>query len=1072
MRTLFILLVFITLVFNLNAEDNKINTSMLSGLKFRSIGPALNSGRIIDLAVNPNNFDEFYVAIASGGVFKTTNHGTTFKPIFDSYGSYSIGCITIDPNNENIIWVGSGENNSQRSVSYGDGVYKSDDGGKSFINMGLKASEHIGKIIVHPSNSNIVYVAAQGPLWKDGGDRGLYKTIDDGKTWNKVLDISPKTGISDIVMDPSNPEVIYASSYQRRRHVWTLVNGGPESAIHKSEDGGKTWNKLSNGLPSGLVGRIGLAISPTEPDYVYAIIEASEGRNGFFKSIDRGASWEKQNSAISSSPQYYQEIVMHPDDKNTIYSLSTYTTRSFDGGKTWNRVSNNQRHVDDHAIWINPKNPNNILIGGDGGLYETFDNATTWRYFENLSVTQFYRVTVDNDFPFYNIYGGTQDNNTIGGPTRTQNESGLMNQDFYVTVGGDGFKTVVDPKDANIVYSQPQYGYLVRYDKKSGEITGIQPQEEENEELRWNWNSPIIISPHDNSTLYFAANKLFKSTNKGNSWIKVSGDLSRQIDRNQLEVMGKVWEPEAVAKNSSTSLYGNIVSLDESSKKKGLLYVGTDDGLIQVSDNDGQSWSKVSTFASVPETTYVSDIESDLFDENTVYATFDNTKRGDFKPYILMSKDKGKTWQNIANGLPDNLPVHSIKQDHIKADLLFIGTEFGVYYTYNSGKNWVKLTAGLPTISIKEVEIQRRENDLALASFGRGFFILDDYSSLREINDESIKKDAILFPIKDAWMFIEDRSFGGDNLGNTFWRGENYAYGAHFTYYIKDDYETLKSKRQEKAKELEKNKQKVPYPTLEELKKEDDEQVPSLIFIIKDSAGNEVRKLTAPYKKGVQRLVWDLRYPETSPVNENTNVNKSSGYPVMPGKYIVSIYKEHNGELTKISDEVSFTAKPLDNNAIPRADNEKLLAFHKRAFEMRKNLDGANNYLKSVNNKVKSYENAIMLTNNVDKGLLSQLNKVNPLLDATNILINGNSAISSRSENQTPSMSSRLENMLYGFWYSTAEPTLTNVRTLDLLEKQYAQVKANLILIENNLKDIEGKLTNSNSPWMPGELRK
>ena len=817
MRTLFILLVFITLVFNLNAEDNKINTSMLSGLKFRSIGPALNSGRIIDLAVNPNNFDEFYVAIASGGVFKTTNHGTTFKPIFDSYGSYSIGCITIDPNNENIIWVGSGENNSQRSVSYGDGVYKSDDGGKSFINMGLKASEHIGKIIVHPSNSNIVYVAAQGPLWKDGGDRGLYKTIDGGKTWNKVLDISPKTGISDIVMDPSNPEVIYASSYQRRRHVWTLVNGGPESAIHKSEDGGKTWSKLSSGLPSGLVGRIGLAISPTEPDYVYAIIEASEGRNGFFKSTDRGASWEKQNSAISSSPQYYQEIVMHPNDKNIIYSLSTYTTRSFDGGKTWNRVSNNQRHVDDHAIWINPKNPNNILIGGDGGLYETFDNATTWRYFENLSVTQFYRVTVDNDFPFYNIYGGTQDNNTIGGPTRTQNESGLMNQDFYVTVGGDGFKTVVDPKDANIVYSQPQYGYLVRYDKKSGEITGIQPQEEENEELRWNWNSPIIISPHDNSTLYFAANKLFKSTNKGNSWVKVSEDLSRQIDRNQLEVMGKVWEPEAVAKNSSTSLYGNIVSLDESSKKKGLLYVGTDDGLIQVSDNDGQSWSKVSTFASVPETTYVSDIESDLFDENTVYATFDNTKRGDFKPYILMSKDKGKTWQNIANGLPDNLPVHSIKQDHIKADLLFIGTEFGVYYTYNSGKNWVKLTAGLPTISIKEVEIQRRENDLALASFGRGFFILDDYSSLREINDESIKKDAILFPIKDAWMFIEDRSFGGDNLGNTFWRGENYAYGAHFTYYIKDDYETLKSKRQEKAKELEKNKQKVPYPTLEEL---------------------------------------------------------------------------------------------------------------------------------------------------------------------------------------------------------------------------------------------------------------
>lgn len=1066
-----LLFAILFLSITLSAKE-EINSSLLSGLKFRSIGPAIASGRIIDLAVNPNNFNEFYVAVASGGVYKTTNKGTTFQPIFDSYGSYSVGCVTIDPNNENVIWVGSGENNSQRSVSYGDGVYKSEDGGKSFKNMGLKNSEHIGKIIVHPDNSNIVYVAAQGPLWNDGGDRGLYKTTDGGKNWELILEISPKTGVTDIVIDPRNPDVIYAASYQRRRHVWTLINGGPESAIYKSEDGGKNWDKLSKGLPSGLVGRIGLAISPVNPDFVYAIIEAAENGSGFFRSTDRGASWEKQNSSISSSAQYYQEIFAHPTDVNTIYSVSTYTSFSNDGGKTWNRLALKERHVDDHALWINPKNPNHLLIGGDGGLYESFDNAESWRFFENLPVTQFYRVSVDNDFPFYNIYGGTQDNNTIGGPTRTQNADGLMNQDFYFTVGGDGFKTVVDPLDPNIVYSQPQYGFLVRYDKRSGEITGIQPQEEEGEELRWNWNSPVIISPHSHKTLYFAANKLFKSTDRGNSWTKISGDLSQQIDRNKLKVMDKVWEPEAVAKNASTSLYGNIVSLDESSLKKGLLYVGTDDGLIQVSEDDGANWTKYAKFTSVPETTYVSDIEADLFDENTVYATFDNRKRGDFKPYILKSTDKGKSWTSIANGLPENLPVHSIKQDHIKKDLLFIGTEFGVYYTYNGGNNWIKLSAGLPTICIKEIEIQRRESDLALASFGKGFFILDDYSPLREINDELIKKEANIFPIKETWMYIEDRSFGRRSLGETFWRGENHPYGAVFTYYIKDSYETLKSKRKKLTDSLEKKGQTPPYPTFEELKKEDDEQKPSLIFEIKDSQGNVVRKLTSGYSKGVQRIVWDLRYPDTAPVTEKTKLNDASGFPVMPGKYTVTMYKEHNGEITQLTEAQEFITKILDNKTLPADNGAELLAFHKRAFEMRKNLEGANDYIKSVRTKLKVYENAILMTNEVNNSLLKKINSINSSLDKVNILVNGDRAKSSRNANQTPSMSSRLGGLLYGFWYSSSEPTKTNIETLNLLEKQFNQVKSGLEKIDSDCNSIESELVNSNSPWFLDKLRK
>ncbi len=1054
----------------LNAKE-EISSSNLSGLKFRSIGPALASGRIIDLAVNPNNYNEFYVAVASGGVFKTTNKGTTFEPIFDSYGSYSIGCVTIAPSNHNIVWVGSGENNSQRAVSYGDGVYKSEDGGKSFKNMGLKNSEHIGKIIVHPDNANVVYVAAQGPLWNDGGDRGLYKTIDGGQNWEKILDISEKTGVTDMVIDPRNPDVIYAASYQRRRHVWTLINGGPESALYKSEDGGKNWNKLTNGLPSGLVGRIGLAISPVDGDYVYAIVEASEGRGGFFRSTDRGASWEKRNKFVSGSPQYYQELFAHPTNKDIVYAVSTYTNVTYDGGKNFSVVPLKERHVDDHAMWINPNNVNHIMIGGDGGLYETFDNAASWRYFENLSITQFYRVSVDNDTPFYNIYGGTQDNNTIGGPTRTQNNGGLMNQDFYYTVGGDGFKTVIDPKDPNIVYSQPQYGFLVRYDKRSGEITGIQPQEEEGEELRWNWNSPVLISPHSNTTLYFAANKLFKSTDRGNSWTKISEDLSQQIDRNKLKVMDKVWEPEAVAKNASTSLYGNIVSLDESPVKKGLLYVGTDDGLIQVSEDDGANWTKYSKFTSIPETTYVSDIEADLFDENIVYATFDNRKRGDFKPYILKSNDKGKTWKSISNGLPENLPVHSIIQDHVKKELLFIGTEFGVYYSNNSGEKWYKLSSGIPTISIRDLDIQRRENDLAVASFGRGFFILDDYSPLREIDEELINKDAHLFPIKDALMYIEDRSFGRRSMGETFWRGENHPYGAVFTYFIKDNYETLKSKRKKLTDSLSKKGQVAPYPSFAEFKAEDDEQTPILIFEIKDEQGNTVRKLTSPYKKGLQRLVWDLRYPDTSPVTEKTKINDASGFPVMPGKYSVTIFKEHNGELTKLTETQTFTAKVLDNKTLPATNNTELTAFHKRAFETRKNIEGANNYIKSVRNKLKVYENAILVTNEVNTGLLKKINSINSSLDKVNILVNGDNSISSRNENQTPSMSSRLGNMLYGFWYSSSEPTKTNQETLALLEKQFNQVKSGLEKIETDCLSIEAELEKANSPWFLDKLR-
>jgi len=771
-----------------DGKDKKTYESVVGGLKFRSIGPALTSGRIIDLAVRKDMPSEYYVAVASGGVWKTYNAGITYKPIFDNQGSYSIACVTIDPNNHNVVWVGTGENNSQRSVSYGDGIYKSEDGGKSWKNMGLKKSEHIGKIVINPENSDVIYVAAQGPLWGPGGERGLYKSINGGKEWKLVLDISENTGVTDIVMDPGNPEHLYAASYQRRRHVWTLINGGPESAVYKSKDGGITWNKVKGGLPGGELGRIGLAISPVNPDYVFALIEAYGDKGGFFRSTDRGVSWTKMNSYKTVSAQYYQEIFCDPQNADKIYAVDTRTKYTVDGGKTWHILGNRHRHVDDHALWINPANTKHILIGGDGGIYESFDAGKFWDYKENLPVTQFYRVSVDNASPFYNVYGGTQDNNTIGGPSRTTNPGGIFNSDWYITHGGDGFEAAIDPVDPNIVYSQSQYGHLYRMNIVSGEKVGIMPMEEAGENAyRWNWNSPLIISPHDHERLYFACNFLFRSDDRGQSWIKVSNDLSRQLNRDHLTVMGKIQKPNAVAKSASTSQYGNIVSLTESSLKQGLIYAGTDDGLIQITDNGGQTWTSHEQIGGLPEKIYVSCLTSSRHEESVVYATFDNRKSADFAPYIFRSSDYGKSWKKISNGLPDNLPVHSLVEDHIKAGLLFIGTEFGVYFSVDNGEEWNRLSAGLPIICVKDIAIQERENDLVLGTFGRSFYVLDDYSPLRELSKELLEEEAHIFNIKDSKMYFGFNPLGGNGKGN---QGENHFSAANppvaavFTYLL------------------------------------------------------------------------------------------------------------------------------------------------------------------------------------------------------------------------------------------------------------------------------------------------
>ncbi|MBI2948372.1 MAG: glycosyl hydrolase, partial [Verrucomicrobia bacterium] len=936
-----------------SSDDSNDPAKIFAGLKLRTIGPALMSGRIGDFAVNPKNAHEYYVAVASGGVWKTVNGGNTYTPVFDKEGAYSIGCVALDPNNLNAVWVGTGENNSQRSVGWGDGVYRSLDGGKHWQNMGLKESEHIGRIVLHPKNSDIVYAAVQGPLWRSGGDRGLYKTIDSGKSWQRILHVSDDTGINEIHMDPRDPNLLYASAYQRRRHVWTLINGGPESAVYKSSDAGATWRKITNGIPSEDKGRIGLAISPASPDVLYAIIEAADSKGGVFRSTDRGETWDKRSDYMTSSPQYYNELFADPVAVNRVYAEDTFLQVSEDGGKTFARVGNKDRHVDDHALWIDPANNRHLLVGGDGGIYETFDRGENWHFKENLPVTQFYRVSSDNAKPFYNVYGGTQDNNSQGGPSRTADRAGISSADWFITVGGDGYETLVDPDDPNIIFAIWQYGGLVRFDRRSGEIADIKPREAPGDPpLKWNWDSPLLMSPHNPKRLYFAANRLFRSEDRGDSWTTISGDLTRGLDRNALPVMGRIQSADAVAKHKSTSIYGNSVSLTESPLIEGLIYVGTDDGLVHVTGDSGKTWRKIETFPGIPENTYISCLTASRLHADTVFAAFDNHKNGDFKPYLLISTNRGESWRSMAGNLPSRDVVLCLQQDHEKPDLLFAGTEFGAYFTVDGGKRWTKFTT-LPTIAVRDIEIQRRENDLVLGTFGRGIYVLDDYSPLRHATPELLKRDAQVLPVKDAWRYIERSRLGGPagrgSHGASYYTAPNPPFGAVFTYYLKDKIQTRKEARQEAEKKAAEAKKPIRYPTLDELRAEDEEKEPTLWLVIKDEQGQVANRVPASREKGLHRATWDLRFPSAEPVNLRTRRPdeeasyedpRISGPLALPGKYTVTLIKEIDDKPSDLTSPVAFNVVPLEMATFAAKDKAATLAFNQKVSRLQRAVEG------------------------------------------------------------------------------------------------------------------------------------
>ena len=1082
MKRIFIVLLSISFCTSVSAQKKNsatenpktlFDTGTVGSLSFRMVGPALTSGRVSDIAVHPTQHHKWYIAAASGGVWMTENHGTTFSPIFDSYGSYSIACVKIAPTNPNTIWVGTGENNNQRSVAYGDGVYRSIDGGKSFTNMGLKNSEHIGNIIIHPNDENTVWVAAYGPVWSSGGERGIYKTTDGGKTWERTLFISDETGISDIVMDPQDPNILYAAAHQRRRHEWTYIGGGPESALYKSTDGGKTWKEVNAGLPKGEMGRIGLAVSAADANYVYAIVEGKYEKGGFYRSTNKGENWSKM-SGFNTSGNYYQEIVCDLRDKNKVFAMDTYLHHTEDGGKTFVRTGEYQKHVDNHAMWIDPNNPDHWLVGCDGGIYETYSHAREWRYYDNLPIIQYYKVATDNAQPFYNIYGGTQDNNSMGGPSATGNVSGILNLDWFITNGGDGFESAIDPVDPNIVYAQAQYGWLVRYDKASGQKVPIQPLPGKGEEAyRWNWDAPLFVSPHDHKTIYFAANKVFRSTNRGDDWEVISPDLTQQMDRNKLKVMGQVWSMDAVMKNASTTIYGNIVALDESPKKKGLLYAGTDDGLIQISDNGGASWSKVSTFTGIPANTRVNMLCASQHDENVVFAVFNNHRSGDFKPYLMKSSDKGKTWTSIKGDLPERGSVYCIRQDHVDPELLFAGTEFGAYFSNNGGKNWVKLS-GLPTIAVYDLDIHQRENDLVAATFGRGFYVLDNYTPLRGLKKEVLDKKAHLFPVKDALLYVpadplglEGTGFQGANL----WAAKNPEFGATFSLYIKDEFKTLKQQRQENEKALEKNKKDVAYPSFEDIRKEEQEEKASLIYIIRNNEGQEVKRLINQPSKGISRISWNLRSESTSPANPSRK-NDNNGFLVSPGTYSVEVLLLRDGKTEQLVSRTNFTVKSLNNQTLEVKDPVALQNFRSDVAELSRKVRGTSRLMSETKDKIDLINTTLLTYPGAPIELLQNVRQLKGQMDECNTLMYGDRIRSSREFETSPGINERLGLVEYQIWDNLTDVSATRKKNLQIVNEEYEVLRSKLDPIIIELRKIEEQLDTLKVPYLKGKDEK
>jgi photosystem II stability/assembly factor-like uncharacterized protein len=1058
-----------------------LNEDTFKGLELRSLGPAFMSGRISDIVLHPRNRSIRYVAVGSGGVWKTVNAGTTWEPIFDSEGAYSIGCITLDPNDPDTVWVGTGENVSGRHVGFGDGVYRSLDGGKSWKRMGLEKSEHIGMIRIDPRDSKVVYVAAQGSLWSPGGDRGLYKSTDGGETWQKILGGGDYTGVNEVHLDPRNPDVLYASTWQRLRKVPALMDGGPESGIHKSTDAGASWRKLTEGLPDEAMGKIGLAISPQQPDVIYATIELARRTGGFWRSADGGENWEKRNEYLSggTGPHYYQEIFASPHAFDRVYQMDVQMRVTKDGGKTFAKLESKPKHSDHHAMAFDANDPTYLIVGTDGGIYESLDEGEKWRFVANLPVTQYYKVAVDYDEPFYNIYGGTQDNNTQGGPSRTTNANGISSSDWSVIRGGDGHQPAADPSNADIVYAEAQQGHLTRYDRRTGESTDIQPQPERGEPTeRFNWDAPILISPHDPARLYYASQRLWRSDDRGDSWRSVSGDLSRGLDRLRQPLMGRVWSFDAPWDLYAMSNYGSITSLAESPLVAGLLYAGTDDGLIQVSEDGGKTWRKVDKLPGVADFFFVNDIKADLYDADTVYAVVDHHKDGDFAPYLYKSVDRGRSWRSIRGDLPDRHIVWRIVQDHVKPDLMFAGTEFGLFFTVDGGGKWIKLSGSVPTIAFRDLAIQRRENDLVGATFGRGFYVLDDYTPLRQVSAEMLAKDTMLFPVRIARWYMPRRPLGcatpdcRGSQGDAFFQTPNPPHGAVFTYYLPETIRGKKDQRRELEKPLEKAGKDTPMPGWDTLTAEALEDAPSMLLIVRDASGNVVRNLESKVDAGFHRVAWDLRYPQLEPwvpePKEPSFDTPAAGVVVEPGRYSVSLARRIDGQVEELGQTQSFEVVSIREPTLPGAAQADRVAFSRRADELDRAVKGSVAAIDELVAAIKAIKTTLSRSTSYTE-LYREANTIGQQAQRLKDRLVQNEMRDEMGDPGPVPVQARLEAASVGEYTSLHGPTPTHRSSFAIAEADFSEIGPQVVtLIDVQFAALKRKLDEAGVPWTPG----
>jgi photosystem II stability/assembly factor-like uncharacterized protein len=944
LRSIFACVAFLLAGAGITPGAPQNSTDKFKNLEFREIGPAVMGGRIDDFAVVESDPNIVYVGTASGGVWKTTNNGTTWEPVFDKEAVSTIGDVAIAPSDPSVVWVGTGEPNNRQSSSWGDGIYRSLDAGKTWKRMGLGATHHIARIVIHPKNPDVVYAAAQGHLWGANPDRGVYKSSDGGKTWSQVLKINDDTGVTDIAMDPQSPDILYAAAYERRRTPFGFNGGGPGSAIYKTTDGGATWKKLTKGLPyenGGDTGRIGLDVYRKDPNVVYAEIQHEKG--GTFRSEDKGETWKRMGET-DPRPSYYSQIRVDPNNDLRIWELGAQMYYSEDGGKTFATQRVRGIHGDFHAMWIDPANSNHMITGSDGGIHWTDDAGKNWNFLNVIAIGQFYEVALDNEKP-YHICGGLQDNGSWCGPSQTLTREGIINEDWQVIHGGDGFYAAIDNVEPWIVYTESQDGHLARRDMRTGQQRSIMPEAKAGEpHYRFQWNSPVAVSSHNHTTIYYGGNYLFKSTDRGDSWTRLGGDLTTGVDRSKLPILGKVPDKNTLSRNDGVEEYPTITTISESPLTSQVLWVGTDDGNLQVTRDGGKTWKNVaSKVPGVPKGTYVTRVVASKTGEGTAFATFDGHRSDDYAVYLFATTDYGETWKSSCNGIPNSAgTVHVIREHPRNTNLLFAGTEFGLWVSWDRGGNWTALKNNFPTVPVDDIEIQARDNDLVLGTHGRSIWILDDMTPLEKMDASVANSSLTFFPPRTAttWFLRQRRWSAGQQM----FTAKNPPYGALLSYYLKEAVppETPKKNSEDRTDAAEQRPRREASAEAAE-KKEGKVKITVL-----DKDGKVVRELDGPGAAGVNRTNWDLRAnPPAEPTPEQQEAIAAGfgfgprGPLVEPGEYTIKIKTGDKEAAQKVTvEEDNRIAISASDRAARHEAIEKLYAMAKSTDKDRTTIEG------------------------------------------------------------------------------------------------------------------------------------